>query len=244
MLEYDEPPVHSWSYTRLRDFEQCPYRVALDSVEKRPKPEQADDGPLNRGIRIHDAAEAYIKGEREDIIEELDKPKVVEVLDFYREMFPSGKVIVEEDWGFTQSWTKTGWWDEDVWLRLKIDAGVPLDDEGTAFLLDDWKSGKSFGKEVKTYEQGCLYSIGIMFRNPSVQSVKTRFVYTDENKIKEFPVFERVKMPPLIKRFTQRAMRLTLCTKFEAKPNRGNCHFCPFGPNAQGNNSCPHGIPW
>ena len=242
MLSYEEPPITSWSYTRLRDFEACPYRVALQSAEKREMPPKEVGGPLDRGIRIHDAAEAYIKGTGE-LIDELDKPKVLEVLNFYREIFPAEGAFIEEQWAFTQSWTKADWYGKDTWLRLKIDAGTFLDEERTAALVDDWKSGKSWGKEIKTYEQGALYTIGLMYRVPSIQNVTARFIYIDEDKIKPFE-FTRMQMIPLIKRFTQRALRLTLGTEFPAKPNRGNCHYCPFGPNAQGNNGCPHGIAW
>jgi hypothetical protein len=242
MLEYDYPPITAWSISRLRNFETCAYRVALESAEKREKPPQPDDGPLQRGIRVHGVAEAYVKGETDELIEELSKSKVVEVLEFYRACYAEGKAIVEEDWGHRNDWSVTGFWDDDVWLRLKLDAATFLDEGKTAALITDYKTGKSWGKEVKSYEQGAIYTIAMMFRNPTLMNVECNFLYTDENKIKPFK-FTRLQMPPLIKRFTQRALRLTLCTRFEPKPNRGNCMYCPFGPNEQGNNACPHGIP-
>jgi hypothetical protein len=241
MLTYDKPPITSGSFTRIRNFEACPYRVALESAEKREKPPVEPDSPLVRGIEVHQHCEDYVKGVVDEPDELISKPKVLEALDFHRENYRQGNSHIEEDWAVDTQWQKCGWWDKDVWIRNKIDAGTYLDKNHA--LYDDWKTGKMWGNEVKTYEQGGLGAIFWMMRNPEVTQVTSRFVYTDQNKIKKFE-FKRKDMAPIIKRWTERMVRLTLGTEFPAKPNRGNCHYCPFGPNAQGNNSCPHGVEW
>ena len=38
-----------------------------------------------------------------------------------KDEYDAGTVVVEEDWGFTAEWEITGWWDDDVWCRMKLD---------------------------------------------------------------------------------------------------------------------------
>jgi RecB family exonuclease len=232
-----KPPVRSWSFSRLLDFEGCPYRTYLRYVLKSPEPEPDEASPLVRGSRIHTEAEHYVLGTGA-LTRDLQKPKVVEHLEFCKEMYAEGKANVEEDWAFNDQWEITGWTDKETWLRLKLDVAVELSPDFVQ--ITDWKTGKSMGKEVRNMQQSQIYAAGVFMRQPEVMYVQPLFVYTDENKLMELNTIERKSVPRYIQRFTERANKLTSCTDFRAKPNRMNCRWCPFGPN--GTEACVHGV--
>jgi RecB family exonuclease len=232
-----KPPVRSWSFSRLLDFESCPYRTYLRYVLKSPEPEPDETSPLVRGTRIHSEAEAYLRGTGE-LTRDLQRPKIVEHLDFCKENFEAGTAHVEEDWAFSKEWEITGWTSEDTWLRLKLDACVQLGEDFVQ--ITDWKTGKSMGKEVRNMQQAQIYAVGVFMRQPKIQYVEPIFAYTDENKLMELKALHRKDVPRYIQRFTERANKLTSCTDFRAKPNRMNCRWCPFGPT--GTEACVHGV--
>ncbi len=231
------PPLKAWSFSRLLSFEACPYRVYLSHVVKSPEPEQDENHPLVRGTRIHKEAEDYLLGKGE-LTRALQKPKIAEHLEICKELYEEGNASVEEDWAFNDTWGVTGWWDDDVWVRLKLDVSCTLGEDFVQ--VTDWKTGKSLGKEVRNMQQAQLYAIGVFLRNPKIQYVEPVFAYTDENKIIHLNPIKRGKIPRYIKRFEVRANKLTSCTDFRAKPNRMNCRYCPFGLN--GTKACIHGV--
>lgn len=231
------PPIKAWSFSRLLQFEKCPYSVYLESVVKAEKPDLPEDNPLIRGIRIHEAAEAFIKNEGE-LIRELTKPKIVDHLEICKDAYEQGTAEVEESWGFDETWGVTGWWDDNVWCRIKLDVKVDIDEETVD--ITDWKSGKSAGKEVRDMQQGQLYAIGVFMHEPAIEYVQPTFAYIDENKIITKNPIRRADIPRYIARFKERADKLTTCTDFRAKPNRMNCRYCDFGPN--GTQACVHGV--
>lgn len=53
------PPISLWSFSALKQFEACSYRIYLECVEKALQPPIGDDPKhlLNRGRSLHKAAE-------------------------------------------------------------------------------------------------------------------------------------------------------------------------------------------
>jgi len=241
MTDTDEPvilgPVKQWSYSRLKNFEKCPHMVYLAAVKKEKRPEWDDDHPAMRGIRVHNHLEAYVKGETDEIIKEMKFFQ--EELDDLREAYTEGKVSVEGDWGFDINWASTGWWDDDVWARIKLDAMKQLD-ETTARVID-YKTGKKFGNEVSHTGQAQLYMIAGFLKYPDLNMIETDFYYLDQksgNRLKK--TYTRNKLPLYMKKFTERAMKLTTCENFRPKPSKMNCKYCDFGPD-NGSGVCPYG---
>lgn len=232
-----KPPIRAWSFSRLLDFESCPYRIYLDQVAKSPKPEQEEDNPLVRGERIHKAAENYIKGEGE-LTKELQKPLIVEHIELCKGFYDNNLATVEENWAFDEDWGPTGWYDDNTWLRVKIDVSCRVDDD---FLeVTDWKSGKSQGKEVRNMQQAQIYATTAMLRNPQIDFVTPIFAYTDENKIIRLKPIERRQINLYMVRYAARAQKLTSCLMFKAKPNKINCNYCPFGE--RNTKACVHRV--
>ena len=67
--ETDMQPIQlkTWSYSRLGVFEQCKFRAKLQYVDKipepaRPLPEGKTEHANDRGTRVHEEAEIFVRG--------------------------------------------------------------------------------------------------------------------------------------------------------------------------------------
>lgn len=230
--------IPAWSFSRLSNFERCPYSVYLASIAKepRPEPDPNKESAADRGSRIHLAAENYVQGETKELAKELKK--VEKDLNMYRDMYEEGIVEVESDWGFTIDWESCGFFDNNVWLRVKCDLVIHHDTE-TATVVD-YKTGKSFGNEVKHISQGQLYAIATFMKYPNLQRIDVEFLYTDEGKSKK-KSYSRDKIVKPLEKFNKRGLALTTTVVFNAKPNVHNCRWCDYGPN-KGTGVCTYGV--
>lgn len=149
-------------------------------------------------------------------------------MDEARERYAEGKAIVEENWGFTEDWTPCEFFGDNVWLRMKLDYFEWLDTDQTAAHGEDWKSGKSFGKDVAHKQQEILYVIGMFMRYPSLQYASFSFFYVDENK-KTFREYYRDQLQKLLPAYDKRGHNVTNETIFKPRPSRMNCKWCPYG---------------
>lgn len=218
-----QPPVKRWSYSALTEYETCPYRTYLKRVQRSPEPPRDETHPAERGNRIHAEAEAYIRGEGAVT---KDLRKVAEALDEARAEFAEGRVEVEEQWGFTREWESVGWDHSQCWALVKCDVVIHRSPE--VLEIWDWKSGKSFGNEVKHTQQMQLYGLAGFLRYPDVSIVKVALQYLDEGKTKP-KTYDRTMVPGFLPRWEQRANRLTNALVFPPKPNKGRCKYCPYG---------------
>lgn len=223
-----------WSFSKLIEYEGCPYRrkLWLDGAEKPPYEE-------NRGTRIHKAAEAYVKGEIEDLPGEL-KHFEKEFLE-EREMFAAGKLEVETEWAFDSEWRIVDWRDDNAWLRMALDQWVVPD--GGYAVIRDHKTGKQMFNEVKHNMQGQLYMIGAFMRYPDLKSVEVRFRYLDMPKETRKLYTRDDKLLTLFEKWNGRAHKMLNDAELRVKPNRMNCRFCDYGIN-KGSGACAFAIPW
>lgn len=230
-----KPPVESWSFSALTADEKCPYFTYLAKVEKVPQPEPDDpDHPLIRGDRIHKEAENFIKGKGPFT---RNLRKFEETLQYYADQFQQGRVEVEEKWGFDKEWSPTDW--KSAWLRVVCDVVLHRTDENW-LTVDDWKTGKSFNKQVPHTQQRQLYGISALMRYPHIDGVTVRMSYLDEGKVSTSD-YSRVALDGLLPKWHERGERMTGRMTFPPKPNRGNCRFCPYGPS-NGNGRCVYGV--
>lgn len=230
-------PVKVWSFSRLSTYEKCPYHLKLSAVDKVPQPERDATHPAERGTRIHTLCEEYVNGTSDEQVKEMKH--FAEQFERLREGFNEGKVELEGDWGFDINWTKTGWWDPNVWARIKLDALEHLD-EHTALVID-YKTGKKFGNEVKHTQQAQLYMVGAFMRFPELDMIETQFWYLDQKDTLK-KTYTRDKLSIYLSRFTERAMKLTTATEFRPKPSKMNCRWCDYGPE-NGTGACQYGVP-
>lgn len=190
-----------------------------------------------RGRRIHDEVEAYISGKTEDFPSSGKKLK--DVLDYCRDEYAAGNASAEEQWGFDEAWSPVGWFDAAVWLRMATDCTVTTDPD--AAIIFDWKTGKSFGNEVKYMQQMQLYACGAFMREPELNYIDVKLGFLDDGKVREKNFQRGPKVNKLVTRFTERGNHMTNCVDFRPKPNTVNCKYCPFGPD-NGTGACVHGV--
>lgn len=227
------------SLSRLLDFETCPQRVYLRHIAREKTPEYDDKHPLVRGRRVHKECEDYISGKTDDFPSSGKKLKGE--LDYCREQFGDGSATVEDQWGFDSEWNIAGWFDADIWLRLATDCYIAVSgDEGKIY---DWKTGKSFGNEVKYMQQMQLYAGAAFMRFPELEICEVTLGFLDDGKMRTKTFTRGPQINKIIAKFVERFNRMTSCVDFRPKPNALNCKFCPFGPTINGGTgACPYGV--
>lgn len=237
----NERQITAWSFSRLKVYEQCPYRLWLQAGEKRDM-SHVDMSAANRGTEIHAEAENYVLG-KADFTKNLAK-----FANYFQEVkaeYEAGDVTVEDDWGFDKDWQPTGWWDDDVRCRVKLDTFriTARNDEGdpVAGTPTDYKTGKKFGNEVTHSQQGQLYVISCFLRYPTLELASPEFVYLDHGISSKKKTYTREKAMKFLPSWNMRADKLLNDREFRPKANKITCKWCPFGVQS-GDNSCDWGV--
>ncbi len=213
------PPVKSWSISKLKTFEKCPYAVYLGDVMK--VADSGDTTAADRGTQIHTLAEDFVKGEIADLPTQLKKFEFkFQVL---KDQFAEGLVSVEGEWGFDRDWEPTSWFAKETWGRAKLDAFITFDE--TCGKVIDHKTGKKYGNEISHNSQGSVYAVAAFMRFPAMQYIETEFWYLDHGLTLENS-YTRNQAMLLLPRITARAEKLTTCVDFKPKPSQMNCRFC------------------
>lgn len=230
-------PVKAWSYSTYNNFQRCPHRVYREKVLRDPRPELVipegkTEHPMERGSRVHEAAELYMK-EGLELIPELERFR--ENFETMRELQNCEDVIfcIEEDWAYREDWQPTGWHSEDCWLRMKVDMLMIRNDEA---ILIDYKTGRRHGNEISHMTQAQLYQLGTFIRYPELEHVTVEFWYTDIGELTQAD-FRRgfgMQFQPL---FTQKGQQVTNAINFDPKPSAFACKYCPYGTE-QGSGTC------
>ena len=232
-------PIKAWSFSRLSIFEQCAFRAKLAYVDKIPEPERPlpkgkTEHANDRGSRIHDAAEAYVRGNAlmTDELHNFDA-------EFRKlnELFKQGRVQLEGEWAVDQSWEPTAWRSSDTWGRIKLDALVTLTPDHAVVI--DYKTGRKYGNEVSHAKQGQLYQLATFLRYPELQTIDVEFWYLDQDEITTTR-YTRRQGERFFKYFDQQARAMTEAVEFPPKPNMYSCRWCPYGPKGTGD--CKVGV--
>jgi len=236
-----ERVITAASFSRLKDYERCPYMLWLKAGERRST-EHMDTTAADRGTLVHTACEDYVLG-KGDITKEMYK-----FGDYFKDLkveYEAGNVHVEENWGFDADWQVTGWWDDDVRVRVKLDNfRVIARDENNnpvAGIPTDYKTGKKFGNEVGHNQQGQLYAISCFLRFPTLELADVEFLYLDHGLKSKPKRYTREKAMKFLPSWEARFNNIFQDREFRPKPNKINCKWCPFGPQ-NGDSSCAWGV--
>jgi len=235
-------PIKTWSLSRLEIYEGCPFRAKLQYVDKVPQPELVppegkDEHPLIRGRRVHNLAEDYVTKNTE-MFPELERfsDEFMVLRDQYRD--DTTTVTVEQDWAISLDWSRTGWFSDDTWGRLKLDVAVK---NGTHLRVIDHKTGRKYG--TKHINQGQLYGLVGVLRNPEIETVSTEFWYLDNGEVSKRE-YSKVKLLIFQDSFDQRARTMCSATTFRPHPSAWSCRYCPYSETENGNGKCPHSFPF
>lgn len=231
--------IKAWSYSRLVDFEQCKLRAKLKYIDRipepaRPLPPGKTEHANDRGTRIHDAAERFVRGGVE-LIPEL-KSFSTELHDL-RNKYEHGMVSLEGEWAVNKDWEPVAWGDRDAWARIKLDAFVRL--SKTHAVVIDYKTGKKFGNEIKHAEQTQLYQLAAFLRYPELETIDVELWYTDQDDLTHMK-YTRAQGMRFFQNFNQRGIAMTSAEEFPPSSNVFACKWCPYGPRGTGD--CDKGV--
>lgn len=228
-------PIKTWSFSGWTNFNDCRYKLYLSKVEKMPDP----SGPAaERGSRIHLDVENFLQGETDDLCKEASK-HFKDLIFSLRDDYEDGTVEIEGDWGFDRDWTPTGWTDDNVWARIKLDA-IKHESPTSAWVLD-WKSGRKFGNELKHAQQLQLYTIAAFLRYPELEFVKGEMIYLDKND--RLPAeYSRAEAMAFLDTWNRRGHTMTTAQQFPPTPSEAACRWCPHAKVQDGFDEpvCPH----
>lgn len=222
--------ITAGSFSRLQDFETCAYRAKLKYVDRVPesKPElpKNREHPLDRGSRIHDEAEQFVRGKLDGLPVDLTHFST----EFYqaRSLFEQGLVETEEMWCFDENWNTV---DPDDFkrIRFRIMCDLVVDLTPNHALVVDYKTGKRYNNEIKHEQQKTLYAIGLCRRRPHVSKVTTELWYLDLPHEDIFAaVLTRNQATVLLRAIDARNKRMLEATHFPPSANKYNCKWCPF----------------
>lgn len=202
--------IKVWSYSAIKLFEKCPASYKAAKIDRiKPK----DKSPaMERGIAIHAKGERYLKGEIPNVPKEYSTFKA-EMKDLRNSGAYSEKKI-----GITKDWKFTGFFDNDVWLRIVLDFGLELDNH--VMFAGDFKTGQIYEDNE---DQSCLYSCCYLFNG--YNKVGFEFWYLDQGEIIPFEYDKRQKN--MLKEYWEsRVSPLFSCKKFNTNPSRLACRYC------------------
>lgn len=224
MLDIPKNPV-SWS--RIETFEQCARKYELQNILKvMPFTETKQQ---KRGKDVHKILEDRGKLLRTDKSVEFaptSYPEVERVMPLLKNLIRlADDVVIESNFAINERFTKTGYFDDDVWLRFVIDLAVKRKDEAVAI---DWKTGKNYGykDQLKLFAALLLDVVW-----PDVERVKTAYVFVD-TKEKSEKTFERKQLDAIWEEFNERIFNIDYAIakgEFPATKNRF-CNWCEATP--------------
>jgi len=229
--------IISWSHSKLVDFEKCRFMAKLKHIDRIPEPERElppgkTEHANDRGSRIHDAAEQFVRG-KGDFIPEMKEFKAE--FNHLKHLFKLGTVSLEGEWGMDRNWTPAPW--KSAWHRSKLDALVLCSPEEAVVI--DYKSGRRIYNEVKHGEQLQLYQLNTFLRHPTLEVVHAELWYLDAKELTSV-TYTRDQGLRFLRTWDQRGKKITSNTDWKPNPNKFSCQYCPYGPWGTGH--CQVGV--
>ena len=204
------------SYSALKMYENCPLRYYHQRIIKSVK-EQSGTATIY-GERIHSALEHRLR----DGTKLPDEAKHLEAAVRPLEK-TSGRweMLVEQEMTLNIKHKPTGWWDDDAWLRAKIDV-LMLRDRRARVL--DWKTGK----RRPDFKQLELFALMVFEHYPDIDLVDAAFVWIKDMS-SDSDRYERKSLPQMWENTINRIRRVEQSLENEVWPARpsGLCAYCP-----------------
>lgn len=210
--------LFAWSYSRWSDYEKCPQLAKFKHVDRIKEPE---NDAMKGGLIAHDSLAAFLSDAT------MPLPAVgarfANLLHALRELEP----LHDQEWGFTNQWRPTGWFNRDCWFRSKLDSAVVYADN-TADVVD-FKTGK----ESPTHQmQAELYAISVFVRYREISHVTARFWYLDHGTESVFR-YSRADLESLLKSWEARTRAMLNDEIFAPRPGK-HCAYCFYAKSNNG----------
>lgn len=194
------------SFSSISTFEKCPRHYEAQYILKTVKFTGSE--ATRRGDRIHKELEEYVSRKTDTPPSSAPADGLHEVL---RALYPAGIVQVEQALAVTKDLKPCGFWDEQAYLRGKLDVTVHLPDEVLAY---DYKSGKRRDNKL----QAATYSVLLA---PLGKPTKFFFDYLDQGRDKPIP-----GKPEDAQTVMQKAAAIDAAQVFPPRPSP-LCRWCP-----------------
>lgn len=222
------PQATSWSHSKLSVFETCRFRFKLQHIDRIPEPERPlppgkTEHANDRGTRIHQYAEDFVRGKVQHQTPEMRE--FAPEFDKLQRLYVKGMVSLEGEWGVDRDWNPCDW--KTAWHRSKVDCMVVP--SPVSAIVIDYKSGKRWGNEIKHAEQTQLYALNAILRYPKIEEVTTELWYLDAKELTT-ATFTRNQILRFKPNFDRRGRAVTDCTEFPPNPNIHSCKWCQYGP--------------
>lgn len=229
----------SWSFSKLGDFSKCKKYFWLKHEQKIPEPERPlpagkTEHANDRGSRIHDNLEGYVRGDHDALCAEAEKHFGPQV-DLLRVLYAGKTVELEGEWAMDKNWEIAPW--ATGWLRLKLDVLVHISKDSA--IVIDYKTGRKFGNEVKHAQQLQLYALVTALRYPRLETITAELWYIDIGETTS-QTFTRAQALRFKKGFDASGAAIVNCDTWPANPNKVSCQWCLYGPHHSGH--CAEGV--
>jgi len=233
--------ISAASYSRLNVFAQCKYRVKLAYLDKIPEPDRGappngKEWPNDRGSRIHNEAEHYVKGNLDHVPTECKK--FTHELNKLRSLYQAGKVTTEQTWYFDNNWAPIdGATYNEIALRVICDVIVFTSD--TTAVIIDYKTGRKFGNEVSHAQQLQLYQLAAFLKYPKLETIDSEIYYFDQDELVSMH-FTRAQGLRFFRVWDEKIKTMFACTNFKPNANKFSCRWCPYRQDRSGD--CSFGV--
>jgi hypothetical protein len=130
-------------------------------------------------------------------------------------------IHLEKELTLNENLEPTGWWDDDAWLRSKLDV---LIDKGDKAVVFDWKTGK---KRADQFQME-IFAVQVFKHYPDVQEVLTSLIWLkDGSSTTHF--YSRSHVNELWAEIIGRIRRIHAAADADIWPARpsGLCPYCP-----------------
>jgi CRISPR/Cas system-associated exonuclease Cas4 (RecB family) len=206
--------ITAWSYSRYRDYIECPFKAKLKYVDKLKEPPSK---AMERGSTIHKLAEEYVGGSLPTFPAELELFRTE-----IEELKGTDGVLVELEKAFTKTWIATDWFSRDAWLRVKYDVEY-FDPSTNETVIIDYKTGRY---NPGTYDdQLSIYALCGLLDMPCA-SVSAQLWFLDTGDIVAHKyVLEEKHI--LLKTWSKATENMLNDTTFKPTPGAG-CQWCAF----------------
>lgn len=203
------------SFSSMKQFDNCPKRYFHQRVEKSVKDEGGE--AARYGEEVHKALEERVR----------DKKPLPPALSKHEEVcakleaIPNAQVSAELEMVLNRNFEPTGWWDEDAWIRSKLDVLVT---KGKVGLVGDYKTGKRrpdpFQLDLFALQAFCHY--------PELEVVHASFWWLKDDVTDTFK-YTAKEIPRLKQNMVHKTKRIEDALEHNNWPARpsGLCPYCP-----------------
>lgn len=207
-----KPRITQWSFSRYRDYCQCPRKAKYKHVDRLPDP---PSDAMARGTAIHKMAEDYVLGNLKRMPAELE---------MFEEEFREarkGNPLAEAQWAFTADWTPCEWFARECWCRVKTDLVYTA--QSGRLVVVDHKTGRP---NADHDDQLSLYALAAFVMMPEVEELVASLWYLDHAKDNS-KTYTRDQHDDLRRFWFAKTKPMLSDTQFVATPSN-KCRWCVY----------------